>query len=97
MIEIKKIIEILKAKITIDTDLMWTHYNSPEELIAEINLNSIFLEEKNREGLDFFQLLFFPTGTLQEISIQNGWSEEYLKLAAEFDSIYEKVYQLMKA
>jgi len=93
----KEIIETIKMKITDDTDLRWTNYNSSEELIAEINLNSILFEEKNKAGLEFFQLLFLPTGTLQEISIQNGWSEQYLILAAEFDSIYEKVYQLMKA
>lgn len=95
--QVKEIIETIKTKITSDTDLMWTNYNSSEELIAKINLNSILLEENKKAGLEFFQLLFLPTGTLQEISIQNGWSEEYLKLAAEFDSIYEKVYQLMKA
>jgi hypothetical protein len=55
------------------------------------------LEENHKTGLEFFQLLFLPTGTLQEISIQNGWSEEYLKLATEFDTIYERVYKLMKA
>lgn len=92
LLEVKRIIEIIKSKIIIDTDLMWTHYNSSEDLIVEINLNSILLEENNKAGLEFFQLLFLPTGTLQEISIQNGWSEQYLILAAEFDSIYEKVY-----
>lgn len=91
MIEIEKIIETIKSKITIDTDLMWTHYSSIEELIAEIDLNFKLLEENNKEALKFFQFLFFPTGTLQEISIQNGWSQEYLTLAAEFDIIYENL------
>lgn len=90
MDQIIKLIEIIKLKITANTDLMWTHYNSIEELIAEIDLNSKLLENNDKKGLEFFQLLFLPTGTLQEISIQNGWAEEYLKLAAEFDAIYKK-------
>ena len=91
MIEIIKLVDIIKLKIKANTDLMWTHYNSVDELIAEIDLNSKLLEKNNRKGLEFFQLLFSPTATLQEISIQNGWSQEYLKLAAEFDNIYENL------
>ncbi|MGB8353407.1 MAG: hypothetical protein WCD79_05930 [Chthoniobacteraceae bacterium] len=34
-----------------------------------------------------WELLFAPTGALQEISIVNGWSEIYLKLAAEYDAL----------
>ena len=91
MIEVEKIIETIKSKITIDTDLMWTHYCSIEELIAEIDLNFKLLEENNKEALRFFYFLFLPTGTLREISIQNGWGQEYLILATEFDNIYENL------
>ena len=93
MLEIIKLVEIIKSKITSDTDLMWTHYNSIEELITEIDFNSKLLEAKNDQGLEFFLMSFLPTGTFQEISIQNGWSEEYLKLAAQFDTIYENLKQ----
>ena len=34
---------------------------------------------------DEVELLFAPTGALQELSISNGWGEVYLKLSAEFD------------
>lgn len=91
MFEIIKLGEIIKSKIASDTDLMWTHYNSIEELIAEIDFNSKLLEDNNEQGLEFFLMSFLPTGTFQEISMQNGWSEEYLKLASQFDTIYENL------
>jgi hypothetical protein len=92
MTELLKLLEIIKSKITDDTDLMWTSYNSAEKLIAKIDLNSKLLENSNnQQSLEFFQHLFAPTGTFQEISMQNGWSDEYLKLASEFDTLYEKL------
>lgn len=33
------------------------------------------------------RFLFSPTGPLQDDSISNGWGEEYLILAAQFDSL----------
>ncbi|BDU23914.1 MULTISPECIES: hypothetical protein [unclassified Flavobacterium] len=89
MSEVLKLIELIKSKITADTDLMWTSYNSIEELIAEIDLNSKLVENNNEQGLEFFRHLFAPTGTLQEISMQNDWIQEYLNLSLEFDTLYE--------
>jgi hypothetical protein len=34
-----------------------------------------------------WQLLFGPTGPIQELSISNGWDKVFLKLADEFDSL----------
>jgi hypothetical protein len=34
-----------------------------------------------------WQVLYAPTGPLQEISMSNGWSDAYLKLSKEFDSL----------
>ncbi|MDH3232680.1 MAG: hypothetical protein OEQ29_04080 [Alphaproteobacteria bacterium] len=31
------------------------------------------------------KILFLPTGDLQEISIDNGWGDEFVALAARFD------------
>jgi hypothetical protein len=32
-------------------------------------------------------LLFAPTGDLQEVSLANGWADEYLLLSARFDGL----------
>jgi hypothetical protein len=34
---------------------------------------------------------YAPTGPLQEIAIANGWQDEYLALASEFDRLEEEL------
>jgi len=49
-------------------------------------IDALFFNGEN--GLpSYWDLLYAPTGALQEISISNGWSEVFLKLADEFDSL----------
>ena len=84
-----KLLEVIKSKITHETDLLWTHYNSAEELIVEINVINNLLVDHNTQGLEFLAYLFAPTGALQEISMQNDWIQEYLNLSLEFDTLYE--------
>ncbi|HEY1196898.1 hypothetical protein [Flavobacterium sp.] len=90
-VEVFKILNIIKSKISQETDLLWTNYNSAEELIAEINIIDNLVREKNRKGLEALEYLFAPTGTLQEISMQNDWIQEYLNLSSKFDTLYENL------
>ena len=45
------------------------------------------LERRTRPRCAELKLLFAPTGALQDTSIANGWAEEYLLLAARFDTL----------
>ncbi|GAA5496769.1 hypothetical protein Rhal01_02954 [Rubritalea halochordaticola] len=38
----------------------------------------------------YLNMLFGPTGSIQEISIDNGWGDEFLRLAEEFDGLNER-------
>lgn len=87
--EIIKILEVIKSKITDETNLLWTSYNSAEELIGEINKIDNLLKDKNKKGLELLKYLFAPTGTVQEMAMQNNWSQEYLNLSLKFDTLYE--------
>jgi len=55
----------------------------------------IWLRWRQIDSLSFkliifaLNMLFAPTGTFQEHSISNGWSNEYLALAEKFDKIYD--------
>lgn len=84
-----KILGDIKSKITPETDLLWTNYNSAEELIAEINIIDNLLQDKDERGLELLRSLFAPTGTFQEIAMQNDWIQEYLNLSLEFDTLYK--------
>lgn len=86
-----EILDVIKSKINVETDLLWTNYNSAEELIAEIKIIDNLLRDKNKKGLESLGYLFAPTGTLQEISMQNDWIQEYLNLSLKFDTLYENL------
>ena len=43
---------------------------------------------RGKQGLpEHWTILYAPTGPLQEIALANGWSDAYLRLAAEFDTL----------
>lgn len=65
-------------------------YGEPRRVLAEVERH---LEEIRSSGAtDLFELgvLFAPTGDLQEVSMDNGWGEEFLRLSAHFDRIAEQ-------
>ena len=37
------------------------------------------------------QVLFAPTGPVQEVSISSGWGEEFLTLASRFDTELSRI------
>jgi hypothetical protein len=65
---------------------------TPAEVIA-------ILEREKKSLVDAGRLhdkaelasLFAPTGDLQELSIANGWSDEYIRLASAFDVAIKSV------
>ena len=91
--DLKMLIEILKtakANITDSSDFLWTSYNNAEELNAEINSIIVRLEQKDIKALSNVYILFAPTSTFQEHSMMNNWLDEYMRLAEQFDDIYER-------
>ena len=43
------------------------------------------------DTLDKLNMEFAPTSTFQEISLSNGWADEYIKLAEQFDKLYVNI------
>ncbi|WP_411768566.1 hypothetical protein [Winogradskyella sp. A3E31] len=88
------IIEIIKnvrSRITDHTDVAWTKYNDAKELKEELDSDIKELEGGNLKLLEKYKIYFLPTGTFQEISIPNGWAEDFVKLANSFDQMYELI------
>lgn len=93
MNEISEIISIIKETrnhINDSTDVIWTNYKNAQELQNEMDNDIQDLENGKLISLEKYKMYFLPTATFQEISIANGWSEEYMKLAEKFDELYEK-------
>lgn len=59
----------------------------PDEKAALADIDRI-LATVARDGtiwLPDLQLLFAPTGSMQEVSISSGWGDEFLSLSTRFD------------
>jgi hypothetical protein len=81
---LRRIAELLSRP---DVDTAWSGYE-PDELRSEIHS---FLERAwaglplDEAGRNRLQLLFAPTGALQETSLSSGWGREFVELATRFD------------
>jgi hypothetical protein len=90
----QKIIEVLDEilnTVNLETDVAFTRFNTPQELMADIAWDIEKLKSQDRETLAKLYHMFSPTGTYQELSISNGWGDEYLQLAQKFDLYFQKL------
>ena len=78
----------VQARITDDSDVVWTRFDTPAAMRAELASYSEQLEKGHFSRLGGLDLLFAPTGSLQEHSISNGWGDEFIRLSTLFDSAY---------
>lgn len=56
-----------------------------EEILMSLDNVIQRLEQSRSIEIDFLRFLFVVAGPLQETSMNNDWSDEYLKLAKLFD------------
>lgn len=89
--ELIAIMELVMSKITNESDMMWTAYDSAEELREEIEVYIAQLRSDDLGSINDLNMHFAPASTFQDHSIQNGWSGEYLKIATKFDKLYRKL------
>ncbi|HLP37943.1 hypothetical protein [Lacibacter sp.] len=85
------ILEKVRDKVSDESDVVWAGYDTAKELREEIQLYINELSVGNLQSLKAIDRHFAPTSTLQEHSISNGWSDEYLRLAEKFDAIYSSL------
>jgi hypothetical protein len=65
-------------------DAIWSS-TGVSEIVTILDRAIEALERGTALDRDELKLLFAPTGALQETSMDNGWSSEYLSLSARFD------------
>ncbi|MEW5677222.1 hypothetical protein ABGT15_12985 [Flavobacterium enshiense] len=89
--KVSKLLRIIKDKLNSETDIVWTRFDNPETLKAKIIHDIEKIELCDYETLEKVKEEFLPTCTYQELSISNGWGDEYLEIASKFDSLYSKI------
>ena len=87
--KIGQLLRRVRAKIQDDTEVLWTHFNDTKSFIEDIESDIEAIENCDRKTLEKIKINFLPTSTYQEISLSNYWGDEFLKIASNFDSIYD--------
>lgn len=88
------IIEITKnvnMRITDQTDLTWTDYNISSNLKSELEGIIAELDNGNLQPLEKLNEYFLPTGLFQEIAIPNGWKDDFILMANQFDDLFGRI------
>ena len=81
--------EVIRIVRTPNADMAWTSYNNADELVCEFRSLIEDLKRGTPGSIDKIILLFAPTGTLQEISLSNGWGELFIEMSSRFDSLLD--------
>ena len=89
--KIGQLLRKIKAKIQDDTDVLWTHYNDTKTFIEDLESDIKAIENCDRKTLEKIKINFLQTSTYQEISLSNNWSNEFLRIASEFDNLYNRI------
>lgn len=92
-IELKTI--FLEARTLLErpgNDFLWSKWSGSKEAIAEIDqiIAEITAGKILRSRLSL-AALFAPTGSIQEVSMSNGWGNEFLDLAGRFDAALDRL------
>lgn len=89
--KIKRILEQIKNWTTLETDTSWAGYENAEEFLVDLNYDIEKINFCDFATLDKLEIEFAPASTYQEISLSNGWSNNFLKIAEDFDSLNKKL------
>ena len=67
------------------TDVIWSSYNSANEVIKDLEDIEKDLKGGGKNAVDRLCFLLAPTGDLQEIAVNSGWGNEFLDIAAALE------------
>lgn len=71
-------------------DFSWSGWEDADEALAEIDAILEVLRQGRSPGAST-NVLFLPTGPLQELSLSSGWGNEFVALADRFDRAIEQL------
>lgn len=78
----------IRERITDESNVLWIPYDSPAELRKELEEEIALLRQHDLAPLNRLKFHFMAASTFQELAVTNGWGDELLLLAAEFDRLY---------
>ncbi len=73
-------------------DFSWTYWHNTEEATKHISRLIRQIKVKRQLSKVDIDILFAPTGPLQEVSINSGWSELFIKVADKYDQVAKLIW-----
>jgi hypothetical protein len=75
-----------------DNDFAWSSWKDAPAALREIDGIVSRIESGHMPKRSDIELLFLPTGPIQEVSVSSGWGQEFVELASRFDAAIELAY-----
>ena len=69
-----------------DNDFSWSSWIDGNDAVQELDSLLMTLRAGKRPAQGHMEVLFAPTGPMQEVSLSSGWGQEFLALAQRFDA-----------
>ena len=66
-------------------DFSWSRWQDQKAAVADIDDILRRIEAAETIKLAQLEALYAPTGSLQEVSIDSDWEDEFMKLSSRFD------------
>ena len=70
-------------------NISW-HGLSPAEASMDLEIAIEQLRSRQKIERNHLEILFAPTGLIQECAMANNWEKQYLKLSEKFDELIKK-------
>jgi len=79
-----------------DNDFCWSTWDGATKALAELDVFIAAIEAGREFNSLTLQVLFAPTGDLQEVSVSSGWGHEFCQVAERFDHALEAYQKFIK-
>jgi hypothetical protein len=71
-------------------DFAWSSWENAEAALAEMDGIIADLRAGRSPDPTQMQVLFAPTGPMQEVSLSSGWGDEFLTVSSQFDEAFAR-------
>lgn len=75
-----------------DNDFTWSSWEDSADALREVDSLVARIDAGEVPHRSEIDILFLPTGPMQEVSLSSGWGDDFLRLADRFDAVIERVY-----
>ena len=75
-----------------ENDFAWSSWGDAAAALREVDGLIARIEAGDMPERSSIEVLFLPTGPIQEVSVSSGWGQEFLRVASRFDVAIETAY-----